>query len=149
MPTLDSNYEETIHAFAKENRLCTGRETDGATVILGQGGCHLYECGNGELALMILSDGTHGRRWAGIRKKCLTVGMTLRQNGDDEGALSFNPNDRKQARLAIKVVGARPKRQLSPEHRAKLLAVGFQKREAPTLERVSSTEKLCETVEVG
>ena len=38
----------------------------------------------------------------------------------------------------IKVTGARPKRQLSPEHRAKLLAVGFQKRQQPTLEAVAS-----------
>jgi hypothetical protein len=28
--------------------------------------------------------------------------MTLRQNGDDEGALSFDPADKKEAALAIK-----------------------------------------------
>jgi hypothetical protein len=39
--------------------------------------------------------------------------MTLLQNGDDEGALSFDPPNRKQAALAIKVTGAGPKRQLS------------------------------------
>jgi hypothetical protein len=75
--------------------------------------------------------------------------MTLRQNGDDEGALSFDPNNRQQARLAIKVTGARPKRQLSPEHRAKLLAIGFQKRQCPTLNGVSSHEKALETGVVG
>ena len=74
--------------------------------------------------------------------------MTLRQNGEDEGALSFNPANRQQSRLAIKLTGARPKRQLSPEHRAKLLAVGFQKRGKLTLEGVSSDKKPLETVEV-
>jgi hypothetical protein len=45
--------------------------------------------------------------------------MTLLQNGDDEGALSFDPTNRKQAALAIKVTGARPKRQLSAAHKGK------------------------------
>ena len=47
--------------------------------------------------------------------------MTLRQNGDSEGSLSFDPSNREQAKLAIKIAGARPKRVLSPEHKAKLL----------------------------
>jgi hypothetical protein len=100
---------------------------------------------------MVLSDAKDPRphRWAAIRKKCLAADMTLRQNGDDEGALSFDPNDRKQAQLAIKVSGARPKRQLSPEHRARLLAVGFQKRGNRTLNGVSSNKKPLETVVVG
>jgi len=54
--------------------------------------------------------------------------MKLRQNGDDEGAFSFDPNNREQARLAIKVTGERPKRRISPERRGKLVAIGFQKR---------------------
>jgi hypothetical protein len=151
MPVPDFNHEETIHAFAEQNRLRTCRETDGTTVIRGQAGCHLYEYSDSELGLMILSDeeDTRTRRWTGIRKKCLAMGMTLRQNGEDEGALSFNPANRQQSRLAIRVTGVRPKRQLSPEHKAKLLAVGFQKRHHPTLEGVSSEKKPLETVEVG
>jgi hypothetical protein len=143
-----SNDEEIIIAFAKRSRLRTYRDTDGTTIIRGHADCHLYEYGDGELALMILSDGEHVRRWAGIRKKCLAAGMTLRQNGDDEGALSFDPNNRQQARLAIKIAGARPKRQLSPEHRARLRAVGFQKRH-PALKAVSSDKKPLETGKVG
>ena len=151
MTVDDSNPEELIHTFAQQNRLPTSRESDGTRVIRGQAGCHLYEYSDSELGLIVLSDAKDARprRWAGIRKKCLAVGMTLRQNGDDEGALSFDPNNRKQARLAIKVSGARPKRQLSPEHRAKLLAFSFQKRQRPALEGVSSDKKPLETVEVG
>jgi hypothetical protein len=54
--------------------------------------------------------------------------MTVRQNGDDEGAVSFDPANKEQASLAIKLIGARPKRRLSPEHRSKLLAANHQTR---------------------
>lgn len=151
MPDDDSDSEEMIHTFAQQNRLTTFRDTDETTVIHGQAGCHLYEYNDSELGLMLLSDPKNARprRWAGIRKKCLEAAMTLRQDGEDEGALSFHPNNREQARVAIKVTGARPKRKLSPEHRARLRAVGFQKRQSPTLKGVSSDEKPLETVEVG
>src|ERR1019366_5814675 len=150
MPVDDSNREEMIHTFAQQNRLPTSRETDKTSVIPGQAGCHLYEYNDSELGLMILSaKDAHPRRWAGIRKKCLEAGMTLRQDGEDEGAISFHPNNRQQARLAIKVTGARPKRQLCPEHRARLRAVGFQKRQSPTLKGVSSDKKPLETGRTG
>lgn len=151
MPTDDSNREEMIHTFAQQHRLRTFCDTDETTVIRGQAGCHLYEYSDSELGLMILSNAKDARprRWTGIRKKCLEAGMTLRQNGEDEGAFSFEPSSRQQSRLAIKVTGARPKRYLSPEHRAKLLAVGFQKRGNRTLEGVSSDKKPLETREVG
>jgi|SRR5215469_3581789 len=151
MLTSILNPEELIHAFAEQNRLRTSREPDGTTVIRGQAGCHLYQYDEREIGLLIFSEGqdAHPRRWTAIRKKCLAAGMTLRQNGDDEGALSFDPNSRQQSRLAIKLAGARPKRQLSPEHRAKLLAVGFQKREKPTLQGGSSEENPVATAEVG
>ena len=152
MPADDTNREEMIHKFAQQNRLPTSRESDDrTTVIRGRAGCHLYEYSDSELGLMILSDtkDAHPRRWAGIRKKCLAAGMTLRQGGDDEGAFSFDPTNRQQARLAIKVTGVRLKRQISPERRANLVAVGFQKRQCPTLEAVSSGKKPLETVEVG
>jgi hypothetical protein len=151
MLTRVLNPEEMIQVFADQNRLRTSRETDGTTVICGQGGCHLYEYSDCELALMIVCDtgDTCPRRWSGIRKKCIAAGMTLRQNAENEGALSFDPNNKPQSRLAIKVTGVRPKRRLSPEHRAKLLAVGFQKRGKPALEGVSSEEKPLAPVEVG
>jgi hypothetical protein len=150
MSTPDCSFERTICVFADHNRLPVFRDADGTTVIHGQAGCHLYEYDEGELGLLVLSEVQNPppRRWAAIRKKCLAAGMILRQNGDDEGALSFDPNNRQQSRLAIKIAGARPKRQLSPEHRARLLAVAFQKRSNPTLEGVSSDKKPLETVEV-
>ena len=48
--------------------------------------------------------------------------MTLRQNGDGEGVFWFDPENKEQARLAIRFAGVRPKKQISDEHKAKLLA---------------------------
>lgn len=53
---------------------------------------------------------------------CQVANSCTRQNGDDEGALSFDPTNKKHAALAVKVTGASPKRQLSAEHKAKPLA---------------------------
>jgi hypothetical protein len=49
----------------------------------------IYECSDTELALMLCSGPTGTGRWARVRSKCLAAGVTLRQNGDDEGALSL------------------------------------------------------------
>ena len=80
----NSNDEEIITAFAKRNRLRACRYADGTTIIRGQAGCHLYEYDEGELGLLVLSEGQipRPRRWIAIRKKCLEAGMTLCQNGE-------------------------------------------------------------------
>jgi hypothetical protein len=44
--------------------------------------------------------------------------MTLRQNGDTEGTLSFDPANRAQSTLALRIAKARTKRILSPERAA-------------------------------
>jgi hypothetical protein len=55
--------------------------------------------------------------WNNRRKACEAAGMEVLQDGDTEGTLLFNPEDKIQSRTAIRLVGARQKRQLSPEHR--------------------------------
>jgi len=52
---------------------------------------------------------------AALKRLARELGITLRQSGDAEGSLSFNPDDPKQAMLAIRVAAAKRKRQLSPE----------------------------------
>ena len=99
-------------------------DTDNIVGRLGE----IYQYSDDELALMLCGGPIGTGRWARVRSKCLAAGMTLRQNGDDEGALSFDPTNRKQAALAIKVTGARPKRRLSAAHRAKLLAANQHSR---------------------
>jgi hypothetical protein len=110
-----SRSKQPIEIFAEKNCIPASRETDGTIVIEGEAGCHLYEYSDSEFGLMILSDGKNiaARRWTVLLKKCLKAGMTLRQNGDDEGSVSFNPSNLQQARLAIRLIGIRPKRSVS------------------------------------
>jgi hypothetical protein len=111
-----------LREFARQRSLPVNRsrqdDTDNIVGRLGE----IYQYSDDELALMLCGGQTGTGYWARVRSKCLAAGMTLRQNGDDEGALSFDPTNKNQAALAIKVTGARPTRRLSAEHRAKLLA---------------------------
>lgn len=72
---------------------------------------------------MILPPGDpRPRLYAAIKKKCLSTGMILRQDCDAEGALSFDPEDKQQARAAIKAAQVRPKKKISEAYKAKLLS---------------------------
>jgi len=60
---------------------------------------------------LVLSPGTGDARWWHSRSRAgVRTGMVLDQDGDSEGSLIFDPSDAKQARLAIKLSGARPSR---------------------------------------
>ena len=60
-------------------------------------------------------------KWVHARKKLINAGFTLKQNGDAQGVMLFNPEDKAQAKLALKLAGIRT-RQLSPERKAALAA---------------------------
>jgi hypothetical protein len=62
------------------------------------------------------------------RRQPLAAGFTAHQLWECESILLFNPQDLEQARLAIRLVGARPRRMLSPERLQKLLAAGQRSR---------------------
>ena len=57
-------------------------------------------------------------RWTNARKRLEAAGFIIRQDGDTEGIATFDPTNGKQARLALKVTGARIKRAVTPEQRA-------------------------------
>ena len=113
-----------LRTFAAQHRLHSSRDIeDGTTVIRGRAG-HIYEYNDSELALVILTaegKDVSIRRWSSIKRRCLGAGMTLRQDGDYEGALSFNPSKEGQSKIAVRVTGVRPRKQLSPERHAKAL----------------------------
>jgi hypothetical protein len=120
-----------LREFAQKRSLQVKRSRqDDTDNIVGSFG-EIYEYDDGELALMLCGGPTGTGRWVRVRSKCIAAGMTVRQNGDDEGALSFDPTNKVHAALAIKVTGARPRRQLSPEHRAKLLAANQRTQFSP------------------
>jgi hypothetical protein len=62
--------------------------------------------------------------WAYVRKRLIAAGFRVIQNGDWEGAALFDPHNANQARLAIRIIGAKRKRELSEAQRA-ILAEGM------------------------
>lgn len=61
------------------------------------------------------------RYWNAARRKLVTAGCQVIQNGDTEGTVIFDPRDEGQGKLAIRVVGAKRKRKLSEAQRAALV----------------------------
>jgi hypothetical protein len=122
-----------IVEFAAMHRLKSVREGEGEDierVVLGRlGQSSIYEYSETELAVSFMTDGRKAPRtelWNKFHAACLSVGMTPRQVGDAEGSFSFNPSDKEQAKVAIRGIKAKVKRQLSPEQRARLVERGFK-----------------------
>ncbi len=56
------------------------------------------------------------------RRAALEAGFTLSQMGDCESVLLLDSTNQEQIKLALKLVGAKKKRQISPEHLQRLMA---------------------------
>lgn len=101
----------TLAQFAEKHRLRLKRAEDGNPVIFGRLG-HLYEHDSEMLGLMFMPD--RPRMWANARRKLEAAYFTIWQNGDEEGSALFDPTSPAQARIALRVVGAKRKRRPSP-----------------------------------
>lgn len=108
----------TIQDFAAQYRLRARRDTCGEATIPCRRGGQLFELRDGIFG--VLTESLTVRAWGSIRKRLRDGGFKLRQNGDREGILSFDPSDPEQAELAIKVMRAVRKRRLSPEQKVEL-----------------------------
>ena len=102
-----------IKQFAERHRLRLVRDkSDNTAVTIGKGG-QIYEYSDDELGVMFITPVSKPARthyWRKMSAQCVVAGMTMRQCGDAEGALSFNPDNRDHVRLAMKLAGVRPKR---------------------------------------
>ncbi len=122
----------TIQEFEEQYRLTTKKDSCGEVVIAGrprdaaraEDRCHIFEHGNGKFGICLLM-GTVGK-WNNRKKTAQGEGFTLGQDGDTEGTLLFDPQDTKQSKLAIRLVGAREKRRVTPEQLNHLAKVGFK-----------------------
>jgi hypothetical protein len=99
-----------IREFAERQRLSTQRDDCGDVVIHGKAGS-ISEAAGGRLSLMLLFDSP--RKWSTTRRKLQAAGFVIRQDGETEGVLTFDPKDRKQSGLALKIGGIRKPRVLS------------------------------------
>lgn len=111
----------TLVTFAEHSRLKVKRDDCGDAIIPGKNG-HIYEYNDTELGVMFMPVRWCPRTWGNFKRAAATAGMTLRQNGDTEGCLSFEPNNKEQAKLAMKIAKVRPKRQRTPEQVARFVA---------------------------
>jgi hypothetical protein len=129
----------TVDQFAQKYHARTRKDESGEeTFILGAQWKHprtgrvyghqIYEHGS-RFALLLMfqvdghEDGGPGKsaKWVNARKKLLNAGFTLKQDGDAEGVALFDPEDKAQAKVALKLAGIRT-RLLSPERKAALAA---------------------------
>ena len=100
----------TIQGFAAKHHLNVTHAEDGTSVVRGRNG-EIYEYSDQELGVLIMPASAHRVRfWGHACKKMAAAGMTLRQNGDHEGALSFDPHNSKAVRLAMRLAGVRARR---------------------------------------
>lgn len=137
--------EAALFDFASKHRLRVQRDECGDPVISGRRG-HLYAYSETELGVMILSQGNSNPRirlWNSVRQVCMEAGMSLLQNGDSEGALSFNPANREHAKLAMRLASVRPKRQMSMERRQAQLSILEKARLARKSIRREGSEAFC------
>lgn len=118
--------------FAEKYRLKVKRSAqDGAEIIIGNLG-QIYEHSLDELAVVFIPEGEpRTRLWRTLRGKCLACGMTLRQDGDAEGAFTFNPEDNDQAKLAIKVASIKQKKRISDRQRSGLVRGSIKAKNSP------------------
>ena len=125
-----------INDFAERHRLTLSIDPGDSTEVLVGSQGHIYEYDHDTLAVIFSPAGApRTRLWRALREKCLAAGMKLRQNGDAEGSLSFDPGDRSQAKLAIKVAGIRTRRKSSEGQLANLVRGNrFQSALFPTTE---------------
>jgi hypothetical protein len=112
----------SLESFAKSCRLKIRRDDDNELRIAGKDG-QIYAYSDNELGVSFMPGLSNGRgvgtwcpkRWGNLRRRAVEAGMKVRQNGDSEGSLTFDPANREQANLALQIARVRQKKQLSPE----------------------------------
>ncbi len=98
--------------FVSNHRLRTRRDDDGTTICPGKQG-HIFEWGEGRLGVVVMPG--KPSVWPRMRARLLAAGFTIAQNGDWEGAATFDPTNRIQAELAIRAAGIKRRRRSSPK----------------------------------
>jgi hypothetical protein len=116
----------TVEQFAERYHGRTRKDECGEVIIPGKPwkvqpkegrmyGHHVYEHGSGRFGVMLMFDSA--RKWNNAKKTLIAAGFTIRQNSDTEGTALFDPEDKAQAKLALKITGARIRRQLSRKNK--------------------------------
>src|SRR5208337_5689775 len=105
--------EPTLADFAKRQRLRTRRDTDCTTIIPGRLG-HIFEYDLGQLGMLVMPNPPRRQYWGFARQRLIAAGFQINQDGDGEGSAIFDPGNRQQAELAIRLAGIKRRRTPSP-----------------------------------
>ena len=95
-----------IQQFSKKMRLRAKLGEDGEAIVAGRRG-EIYQHGS-ILALLLMPRKKFV--WVNARRKLEAVGCTILQDGDEEGAATFNPENPAQTRLVLRLVGCKRRR---------------------------------------
>jgi hypothetical protein len=126
--------EGTIQQFAEHYRLRTRRDECGVEIITGklklprtsapdriEYASHVYDgFDDGSLGVCLFYP--TARRWNAARRTLVAAGLTVKQDGDIEGCLTFDPASRQQVRAAMKAARIRPRREAKEPSPAQLAA---------------------------
>ena len=83
------------------------------------------------LGVIVLPAKPNARRWNLARTELPAAGFVILQDGDYEGSANFRSDNPAQAKLAIKVVGAKRKRTVSKAQREQLVKARESLRRGP------------------
>jgi hypothetical protein len=111
-----------IHQFADHQRLRTRVDEDGTKIILGKVG-HIYEYDDNRLGVIVIPNPPRMRYWGFTKAALLTAGFVVVQDGDGEGAATFDPGNSEQVIAAIRAAGVKRRRKISPEQRERAISV--------------------------
>jgi hypothetical protein len=118
------NSPRTAHEFVEHHRLRLIRDGCHDAIVRGKLG-HLYEHDTGRFGIVLEAPAGNARLDKTLRarrRRAIAAGFILRQEGDSEAILLFDPSDTKQARLAIRLIDAKKIRQAAPPTDAQLRA---------------------------
>ena len=87
---------------------------------------HVFDYGKGRFGIFLEDNPpakpSRAKALLARRREALAAGFTPTQMGDCESVLLFDFTSQEQIKLALKPVGTKKKRQISPEHLQKLMA---------------------------
>ncbi|MGA8222478.1 MAG: hypothetical protein WB780_12555 [Candidatus Acidiferrales bacterium] len=106
----------TLAEFAEQYRLRVKHDECGDLVIRGKFE-HLCELDSGRFGIVLEAPANNARTDKTIRarkRRAIAAGFRLRQKGESEAILLFDPGDQKQTALAVRIIHAKKKRQAAP-----------------------------------
>lgn len=93
----------TIQQFAEKYRLKVTRDSCGGAIVQGRlyKDANISELDDGKLCMCWLTEKSHAKKFNSVERSCLSAGMTMVQEGDDEAIFLFDGTNDQQAKLAI------------------------------------------------